>query len=448
MTKGENFMKRFWMFLLVLAMLCGTAAVLNAAPGQSVFATAQAAEIAINKTDVTVNRGESFRVKLTGTRQAVTWKTTDKTVAAVDANGVVTAKQAGKAVVYTKLDGVKYRCVVRVEAPKLSKKALTLAVGQTYTLTLDGTTRRVKWSSSDPAVAKVTGAGAVVAKAKGKAVITATVGKSSYSCAVKVEAPKLNKTELTLTVGGSAALKLRGTTRTVTWRSTNTAVATVADGTVTAVGTGTAKIVAKVGGQKFICTVTVREKTIRSKLIDAAYYDTGDGIVAVLTNNNDRAAAVTVTVRYYDERGALIDTDQSTVDPLGTGRTAAVRVFGAYDEYNWTPLHYASWKAFLTVAPSKVTNDALLDGEITTEAAAGDDELAVTVRNAGDKDCGFLQLAVLYFDESGALVGYENGFAYKATAGAADTVTFAYPNDMPPTEEHPLTWQVFVNYAY
>ena len=434
-------MKRFLMFLLVLALLCGTATVLNAG-------AAQAPEITINKTDVTLTKGDTLQLKLRGTKQAVTWKTTDQTVAAVNENGVVTAKQAGKAVVYTKLDGVKYRCVIRVEAPKLSRKTLTLVVGQTAALKMNGTSRRVKWASSDAAVVKVAKDGTVAAKAKGKAVITATVGKKNYTCKIRVEAPKLSETTLVLTEGETAALQLRGTTKTVVWRSTNEAVATVKDGAVTAVDMGTAKIVAKVGGQKFICTVTVRPAGVRSELVDAKYYDTGDGVVAVLTNHNDRAVAATVTVEYFDESGALIDTDQNTVDPLGTGRTAAIRVFGAYDEYHWTPLNYASCKATLTVEPSAVTNDALLDGSITTAAEAGADALQVTVRNSGDKDCGFLQLAVLYFDKDGALVGYADGFAYGANAGATDTVTFAYPNEVPPTEANPLTYQVFVNYAY
>lgn len=441
-------MKRIWMMLLVLLLLGSAVTVAAAQEPPTAFAAVQATSISINQTAATVSRGETFRLKLRGTKQAVVWKTTDKTVAAVDKAGVVTAKAKGKAAVYTKLDGVTYRCVVRVEAPRLSKKALTLIVGQRVTLTLDGTARRVKWQSSDPAVAKVTKTGLVAAKAKGKAVVTATVGKTSFTCAVRVEAPKLSNKALALTVGDTAALKLAGTTKRVKWRSTNDAVATVENGVVTALGAGTAKIVAKVGGQKFICKVTVTERPVRSRLVKADYTDTGDGIIAVLTNENSRAVCVTLTVRYYDADGVLVDKEQSTIDPLGTGRTAAVRVFGAYDEYHWTTLDYASYTVQLKAVPSEIGNDALLDDAITVKSEEGANELSVTVCNTGDRDCGFLKLAVLYCDERGTPVGYEDSFVYGANAGATDTVTFAYPNDVPPTEEHPLTWQVFVNYAY
>lgn len=80
----------------------------------------------------------------------------------------------------------------------------------------------------------------------------------------------LNKTTLSLTVGGSeqlnATVEPADTTDTVQWSSDNTDVATV-DGTgkVTAVGIGTATITAKVGDHTAECTVDV-VKTVRIEL--------------------------------------------------------------------------------------------------------------------------------------------------------------------------------------
>ena len=80
----------------------------------------------------------------------------------------------------------------------------------------------------------------------------------------------LNKTTLSLTVGGSeqlnATVEPADTTDTVQWSSGNTDVATV-DGTgkVTAVGIGTATITAKVGDHTAECTVDV-VKTVRIEL--------------------------------------------------------------------------------------------------------------------------------------------------------------------------------------
>lgn len=73
--------------------------------------------------------------------------------------------------------------------------------------------------------------------------------------------PKLSKSKLTLSVGQSATLKVKGTTKKVTWSTSNKKVAKVTKkGKVTAVKKGTANITAKVAGKKLICKVTVTKQ--------------------------------------------------------------------------------------------------------------------------------------------------------------------------------------------
>lgn len=70
---------------------------------------------------------------------------------------------------------------------------------------------------------------------------------------------KLDKTKVTLRVGESTKLKVKGATKTVKWSSSEKKVATVTQkGVVTAKKVGTAKIYAKVSGKKFTCKVTVK----------------------------------------------------------------------------------------------------------------------------------------------------------------------------------------------
>lgn len=81
---------------------------------------------------------------------------------------------------------------------------------------------------------------------------------------VEVESITLNKTELTLEIGGSETLNATvlpdtATDKTVTWESSNKEVATVEDGVVSAVGAGQATITAKAGDQTATCVVTVNE---------------------------------------------------------------------------------------------------------------------------------------------------------------------------------------------
>ncbi len=80
---------------------------------------------------------------------------------------------------------------------------------------------------------------------------------------------KLNATKLTLKVGDTYKLKVKGTTKTVTWSSGNKSIASVSSkGKVTAKAEGTATITGKVGTKKYTCKVTVKavETTIYGKV--------------------------------------------------------------------------------------------------------------------------------------------------------------------------------------
>ena len=93
-----------------------------------------------------------------------------------------------------------------------------------------------------------------------------------------VESVTLNKTELTLEVGGEETLTVTvapddATDKTVAWTSDNTAVATVENGKVTAVAAGNATITAKAGDKTAACAVTVKEALSEDTDFDALVSD-------------------------------------------------------------------------------------------------------------------------------------------------------------------------------
>ena len=69
---------------------------------------------------------------------------------------------------------------------KMNKKTATIFPGKTMTLQLLGTSKKVKWSSSDKSVAKVNSFGKVTGVKKGKAIIKAKVNGKAYTCTVTV----------------------------------------------------------------------------------------------------------------------------------------------------------------------------------------------------------------------------------------------------------------------
>ena len=71
---------------------------------------------------------------------------------------------------------------------------------------------------------------------------------------------KLNKTKLTMNVGGVYHLKVSGTNKKVTWSSTDSKVASVSSGKVKAKKTGTATITAKIGSKKLKCQIKINRQ--------------------------------------------------------------------------------------------------------------------------------------------------------------------------------------------
>lgn len=157
----------------------------------------------------------------------------------------------------------------------ISEESLTITEGETATLLAtiepaETTDKTIVWSSSNEAVATVDATGVVTAIAAGNAIISATCGEVSASCAVVVT-PRvilasgltLSETALELEVEQTATLVATiepedATDKSIAWSSSDEAVATVdTNGTITAIATGTATITATCGEVSATCHVTV-----------------------------------------------------------------------------------------------------------------------------------------------------------------------------------------------
>ncbi len=160
----------------------------------------------------------------------------------------------------------------------LNQNSLSLQTGQSATLTPDASpaSGTVTWNSSAPWVAVVQD-GTVSARSAGETTITAKLtyqGRSvTATCKVTVSAPSpltgltLNRNSLSLKAGERSTLSANvspaGVGATLSWKSSNTAVASVQQGTVTAHAAGTAVVqcTASLGERSFTasCSVTVSD---------------------------------------------------------------------------------------------------------------------------------------------------------------------------------------------
>ena len=90
---------------------------------------------------------------------------------------------------------------------------------------------------------------------------------------VEVSSVSLSQSSVSIARGGSTNLTAtvspsNATDKTVTWSSSNSSVATVNNGTVSAVAVGTATITATASGRTATCEVTVTPKGVSSIKLD------------------------------------------------------------------------------------------------------------------------------------------------------------------------------------
>ena len=72
-----------------------------------------ASNVRLNRTQVQIVRGDTYRLYVKGTTAKVKWYSSNAKIATVS-NGKVTAKKKGTAVIYAKVNGKKYACKVTV----------------------------------------------------------------------------------------------------------------------------------------------------------------------------------------------------------------------------------------------------------------------------------------------------------------------------------------------
>ena len=272
----------------------------------------------------------------------VTWKSSDEAVATV-ADGVITAVSVGTATItVTTVDGgFTATCEVTV-APRpvtgvtLDKVEATLEVKETVTLVAtvapaNATNKDVTWTSDNDAVATVAD-GVVTAVSVGTATIVVTTvdGNFADTCVVtvnpiSVKSVALDKATLTLDIAQTATLVATvnpadAANPAITWTSDNEAVATVADGVVTAVAVGTATITVTTVDGNFTatCEVTVVEPIV------AVTGVTLDKATLTLTVPETATLIATVSPETATDKSVTWASDNEAVATVADGVVAAV----------------------------------------------------------------------------------------------------------------------------
>ena len=162
--------------------------------------------VVLNKNVLNLAIGESETLIATiqptnATNKAITWESDKPAIASVDANGKVTVKAAGAAVitVTTNDGGFEAKCSINatpvaVNSVTLDKTNYAFDAGGDYTFTAtvlpaNATNKAISWKSSDTNVVKVDASGRMTSVGKGSATITVTTadGNKTATCNVTVD---------------------------------------------------------------------------------------------------------------------------------------------------------------------------------------------------------------------------------------------------------------------
>lgn len=252
---------------------------------------------------ININEQETLTVQISpsnATNQNVTWTSEIESIATIDANGQVTGVSEGETTItVTTADGhFTDDCLITVTDGIISVTGLTLDhnsinldVDDTFTLTPiftpnNATNQNVSWSSDDTQIATITD-GVVLGKSQGSCTITATSedGHFTATCLVNVSTASIHVTSVSLSqntmrvyVGDTATLIANilpsdATNRNVSWTSSNSTVATITNGVISALSVGSSTITATTDDQSYTdtCLLTVEaEETLSEKTIDSS----------------------------------------------------------------------------------------------------------------------------------------------------------------------------------
>ncbi len=223
----------------------------------------------------------SFGLVPATSEDAITWKSSNSSVAQVDSKGRVTVSKQGSCTITASTasgltSSVELECVTAGESIELDKDEISIYEGKEYSLSASvepsESNETVKWRSSDATVASVNSKGRVVGVSFGTAEIYAELSNGEIcSCTVNViaraESLSLDTKNLAMNVGTEYQVNAiimpsytEETTDKCTWSSTDTSVATVDEnGLISAVGVGSCIINCKISDE-FIskCIVNVK----------------------------------------------------------------------------------------------------------------------------------------------------------------------------------------------
>lgn len=344
-----------------------------------------------------------------GLSTAVTWRSADPSVAIVAANGLLTGVAQGTTTITavsvadtTRRGNATVTVVPMVRTVDVQPSTATIVLGGTRQLTATvtadpGASTAVSWRSSNPAVAQVAANGTVTAIAQGTATVTAIAAGDSTrrSSATITVVPVVRDLEVqpataSIAVGQTRQLAASvaaepGTDVSVTWRSSNAAVATVSSsGLVTGVASGAAIIsavsVADTTRQSTALITVTNAATVQSIDVSPRNVALQAGQTAQLVPQVQVSGGASTGVTYRSDNPAVASVNFAGLVTALSGGSATITVTAVAD-----PGKTAAATVTVSTAPTQLASSwsstrlggALHEDVVSLDAVDGSNAFAV-----------------------------------------------------------------------
>lgn len=282
-----------------------------------------------------------------------TWTSSDADVVYVSEGGLI-AYKSGTATITVAYGGKTSKFTVNVDVPdkyQMEQKKASVAIGgkfnakvlAVYGETSKDVSEEAEWSSSSEKIAEVDSKGVVTGVAVGKATITAKIGGKSLTLPVEVGMASGLEADLNYVVLSAketqqivlTATDENGLTQVVTteatWKSSNSRVADVKKGVITANASGKANITAEYGSQKVTIQVEVDVITRLVASVPALSMKSGDSgeitVTAILGDGTERD--VTDKADWKTNSYKVAQVTKGKVKAVGYGKAKVTAKYGS-----------------------------------------------------------------------------------------------------------------------
>ena len=223
----------------------------------------------------------------------VTWQSSNTDIATINADGILTAQNAGDVIVTATLGTVNNTTAIAITAATLDSINVTpgdisIANGTSTNLQATGfysdsssqnLTSQVSWQSNDPDIAEINSSGSLTSKNTGNTIVTASLNGQTSSTSITVTSAILSSINITpgqtsIANGTSSSLLATGLytdqttqdlTQQVSWRSNNNAISDIDfNGVVSGNSVGTSIITASLGTISNTASVDITTATLIS----------------------------------------------------------------------------------------------------------------------------------------------------------------------------------------